>query len=119
VANRAFYRIVAADSRSPRDGRHLEVLGTYDPLAGRVSKTKEVRLNVERIEYWLAMGAQPSDKVHWLFGKAGLVPLKPVPAGKPKEKAVVAAKAADAAAGAPPASPPTAKPAPEAKPQSP
>ncbi len=58
-----FYRIVAADSRMPRDGRFLENLGTYDPIK------KEVKMNLERIEHWVKVGAKMSDTVAKLHGK--------------------------------------------------
>ena len=56
---RPFYRIVAADTRSPRDGRFLEKLGTYDPRA----EEGGVAMKRERIDYWLGIGAQPTDTV--------------------------------------------------------
>ena len=56
---RPFYRIVAADTRSPRDGRFLERLGTYDPS----TDPGTLHLNRPRVEYWLGVGAQPSDTV--------------------------------------------------------
>lgn len=56
---RPFYRIVAADARSPRDGRFLEKLGTYDPN----TNPSTVHLNQARVEYWLGVGAQPTDTV--------------------------------------------------------
>lgn len=58
-----FYRIVAADSRMPRDGRFLEKLGTYDPIK------KEVKMNLERIEHWVKVGAKMSDTVAKLHKK--------------------------------------------------
>ena len=59
--HRHYYRIVAIDGRQPRDGRIIEELGSYDPM---VKNTDErVRLNPERIKYWLSVGAQPSEKV--------------------------------------------------------
>jgi len=70
---RPFYRIVVADSRSPRDGRHIEIVGTYDPIANKEG-VKDIRFNSERIQYWLSVGAQPSDRVGWLFGKFGILP---------------------------------------------
>lgn len=67
---RPFYRLVAADSRQARDGRFLEILGTYDPQNLNLAKTAEnrpvkggVRLNAERVTYWLKNGAQLSDTV--------------------------------------------------------
>lgn len=57
------YRIVAADSRCPRDGKHLEVLGTYDPRKNE----QKVTWNSERIKYWLSQGAQPSETIQSLM----------------------------------------------------
>eukprot|EP00629_Pelagomonadales_sp_RCC1024_P018066 CAMPEP_0119288844 /NCGR_PEP_ID=MMETSP1329-20130426/37962_1 /TAXON_ID=114041 /ORGANISM="Genus nov. species nov., Strain RCC1024" /LENGTH=145 /DNA_ID=CAMNT_0007289627 /DNA_START=143 /DNA_END=577 /DNA_ORIENTATION=+ len=74
--HRPFYRIVVADARAPRDGRFIERVGTYDPLPGR-DGVKEVRLRSERIRYWLSCGAQPTSKVAWLLGKAGVLPEQP------------------------------------------
>ena len=61
-----FYRIVVADSRSPRDGRFIEEIGTYDPL----SETNSLRVETERAKYWIANGAQPTDTVRALLKKA-------------------------------------------------
>ena len=61
-----FYRIVVADSRSPRDGRFIEEIGTYDLL----SETNALRVNLERANYWIANGAQPTDTVRALLKKA-------------------------------------------------
>lgn len=55
----AFYRLVVIDKRRPRGGRFVEVVGTYDPL----KKPAEIKLNAERVQYWLGVGAQPSDTV--------------------------------------------------------
>ena len=63
-----FYRIVAADAKAPRDGRHLEILGTYNPLPTSTGD-KHISLNFDRIRYWVSVGAQPSDRVAWLLGK--------------------------------------------------
>ncbi len=57
--NQPIYRVVVADSRSPRDGKCIEEIGTYQPL----QKTNNYKLNFERVEYWLKQGAQPSDTV--------------------------------------------------------
>ena len=63
--NRPYYRIVVADSRGPRDGKFIEILGTYDPkLTGQNSS-----FSVERAEYWMSKGAQPSDTVRSLIKK--------------------------------------------------
>ena len=61
-----FYRIVVADSRSPRDGRFIEEIGTYNPLAS----PSEIAVDVERAEYWVKNGAQPTDTVRALLKKA-------------------------------------------------
>ena len=67
------YRIVAADSRMPRDGRFIELLGTYNPL---LPKDHENRVNfkIERIRHWLSQGASPSDRVSRLLETAGELP---------------------------------------------
>jgi small subunit ribosomal protein S16 len=64
-----FYRIVAADSRSPRDGRYIEVIGTYNPVA----EPAQVEINEELALKWLQNGAKPSDTVRNLFSKEGLM----------------------------------------------
>lgn len=64
-----FYRIVVADSRSPRDGRFIEEIGHYDPCKNPV----EVRIDDERAVQWLKNGAQPSETVKALLKKAGLI----------------------------------------------
>lgn len=66
---RPFYRVVVADARSPRDGRFIETLGTYNPL----TTPSEVRLNAEKVQLWLARGAQPSDPVKRLLAREGLL----------------------------------------------
>ena len=63
---RPFYRIVAADSRSKRDGRNIEVLGHYNPM----TEPAELKLNLERVDYWLGVGASPSDTVGHLIQRA-------------------------------------------------
>ncbi|MHC4390165.1 MAG: 30S ribosomal protein S16 [Planctomycetota bacterium] len=68
--NRPFYRIVAADARSPRDGRTLETLGTYNPI--EKDQEKVVAFNEERVKYWLSVGAQPSETARSIFKKHGL-----------------------------------------------
>jgi len=76
-SNRPFYRIVAADSRAPRDGKHLEVLGYYNPLPVK-DGGKRMGLNFDRAKYWLSVGAQPSDPVQRLLFRAGLLPPPPM-----------------------------------------
>ncbi len=67
--HRQFFRICAADRRSPRDGRVIEEIGTYDPEVSDVDA--RVTFNHERVAYWLGVGAQPSDKVSVLIKKYG------------------------------------------------
>ena len=64
-----FYRLVVADSRSPRDGRFIEEIGTYNPL----TQPALVNINEEKALYWLQTGAKPSDTVRNLFSKAGIM----------------------------------------------
>jgi small subunit ribosomal protein S16 len=115
---RPFYRIVVADSCSPRDGRYIEKIGTYDPLLPRDS-TQRVNLEVERAKHWLSQGAQPTDRVLRFLDAAGLMkrearlnPHKGQPGQKrldreeAKQKAEEEkAKAAAEAAAAPPPAP--------------
>ncbi|MEX0586274.1 MAG: 30S ribosomal protein S16 [Pirellulales bacterium] len=67
--HRPFFRICAVDSRSPRDGKVIEELGTYDPMVANTHG--RALLNNERVDYWIAVGAQPSDKVNVLIKKYG------------------------------------------------
>ena len=108
--NRPFYDIVVADSRSPRDGKFLEKLGTYDPKLPK-DHAERVRLNSERLKHWLSKGAQASDRVAIFLGKAGLAPAparknnpkKGVPKAKMTERAKAKAEKAAAPAEAAPA----------------
>ena len=122
-AHQAFFRICAIDKRAPRDGRVLEELGTYDP---RVPETDARAILVgERVDYWLGVGAQPSDNVRVLIKKYGTngthaaaqktaleklaqpkrIPDAGVPASLPKPKKTKEEIAAEAAAAAAPAEP--------------
>ena len=100
---RPFYSIVAADSRMPRDGRFIEKLGTYNPLLPKDSEER-VKMNMERIEYWLGQGAQPTDRIQRMLEAAGKLekkernnPNKGEPGAKAKEREEEKAqKAADA-----------------------
>lgn len=67
--NRPFYRVVVADSRSPRDGRFIETIGHYDPL----TEPATVEINEDKALKWLRCGAQPSDTVRSLLGKLGIM----------------------------------------------
>ena len=68
---RPFYRIVVADSRMARDGRFIEKVGTYNPLLAKDNEQR-VQMNVERIQEWIATGAQPTDRVNRFLEAAGL-----------------------------------------------
>ncbi|HRY08099.1 MAG TPA: 30S ribosomal protein S16 [Hyphomicrobiaceae bacterium] len=99
---RPYYYIVAAHSTSPRDGRYIEQVGTYDPMLQKDNPTR-VRLNEDRCKYWLSVGAQPTDRVARFLDAAGLAkrdarnnPEK----SKPKKKAQERMKAAEEAAAA-------------------
>ncbi|MGV6849733.1 MAG: 30S ribosomal protein S16 [Marinibacterium sp.] len=101
---RPYYSIVAADSRMPRDGRFIEKLGTYNPLLPKDSEDR-VKMNVERVQYWIGQGAQPTDRIARFLEAAGVKdktersnPKKGEPGAKAKERAEEkAAKAAEAA----------------------
>lgn len=67
--HRPYYRICAANSRSPRDGKVIEEIGTYDPMIADTDA--RCTLNHERVAYWLGVGAKPSEKVHVLIKKYG------------------------------------------------
>src|SRR5918993_378756 len=96
---RPFYRIVAADERSPRDGRYIEKLGTYNPLLPR-DNAERVVMDVERVRHWLERGAQPTDRVLRFLDAAGLRerearvnPKKAEPGAKAKERQAAREKA--------------------------
>lgn len=105
---RPFYRIVAADSRAPRDGKFIEKLGTYNPLLPQGHEQKLI-VDGERVKHWISVGALPTERVEKLLASLGLVaapafrqqPVKSAPKAKAvermKEKAAAAA-AAEAAA---------------------
>ena len=86
---RPFYKIVAADSRMPRDGRFLEKLGTYNPLLPKNSSDR-VKIDVERVKLWLSKGAQISDRISRMLEALDVLPKKirnnPMKA-KPKKEA--------------------------------
>jgi small subunit ribosomal protein S16 len=76
---RPFYRIVVANSTSPRDGKFIEIVGHYNPMLSSEKENKVV-LKKDRIEYWLSQGASPSDKVAKLFANGGVtIPAKMMP----------------------------------------
>jgi len=78
--NRPYYKVVVADKRSPRDGKFIEIIGAYDPKKPGHNST----LNIDRIEYWISKGAQPSDTVRSLIKKTK----KSTAAAEPPSKAV-------------------------------
>ena len=101
---RPFYRIVVADSRSPRDGRFIEIVGTWDPMLAKGDE-KRVSLNAERIQYWQGHGAMPTDRVLRFLDAAGLAkrparnnPKKAEPGKKAQERTAAAAEKAAKAA---------------------
>ena len=110
---RPFYRVVVADTRSPRDGRFLERLGTYDPMLPK-DHPERVRLNEERIRHWLGVGALPSDRVARFLGAAEIIPMpaqrnnpqKGQPRAKALERQAARAEKAKAAAEAEAETPP-------------
>ncbi len=119
--HRPFYRICAVDKRAPRDGKVLEELGTYDPMVRDTDA--RVQLNAERIDYWIGVGAQPSEKVaifikkygtggtHVEVNKAAIeklaqppsIPERGEPVAKQKTAEEIAAEEAEQAAAAAPA----------------
>ncbi|MDP3958665.1 MAG: 30S ribosomal protein S16 [Pseudorhodobacter sp.] len=72
---RPHYSIVATDSRMPRDGRFLEKLGTYDPLLAKDSENR-IKMNLERVQYWLGQGAQPTDRIARFLEAVGVTAKK-------------------------------------------
>ena len=101
---RPYYKIVVSNSRSPRDGKFLEQVGTYNPLLAKDDENR-VRLTTDRVNYWLGVGAQPTDRVARLLDKAGVrertVTYNPnagVPGKKAQERAEDNIKKAEEAA---------------------
>jgi len=104
---RPFYRIVAADSRMPRDGRYIEKLGTYNPLLPKDSEDR-VKMDIERVKHWLGEGARPTDRVSRMLEAAGVIdrkernnPKKGTPGQKAQERAEARAEKAAEASAAP------------------
>src|SRR5881398_656123 len=95
--NRPYFKVVVADTRSPRDGKFIEIVGTYDPKKAGQNST----LKLDRIEHWISKGAQPSDTVRSLIKKTK------DPEAAAKKAAAKAAKKTAAAAKATPAPAPT------------
>ena len=105
---RPFYRIVVAEASSPRDGRFVEKVGTYNPLLPH-DHAERIVLNIERIKHWLSVGAKPSDRVELFLGNAGLVdkkartvdPKKSAPKKRAQERLKAEQEALEAAKNAP------------------
>ncbi|MGD9785741.1 MAG: 30S ribosomal protein S16 [Hyphomicrobiaceae bacterium] len=100
---RPYYYIVAAHSTSPRDGRYIEQVGTYDPMLKK-DNPERIRLNEERCKYWLSVGALPTDRVARFFDAAGLSkrdqrnnPERAKPKKKAQERMKLEAEKAEAA----------------------
>ncbi|GIK50614.1 MAG: 30S ribosomal protein S16 [Hyphomonadaceae bacterium] len=104
---RPFYSIVVADSRSPRDGRFIEKVGTYNPIL-KSEDPNRVTLKLDRIQEWMSKGAQPTDRVARFLDQAGVMkrearnnPNKAKPGKKMTERAEERAQAASAGEAAP------------------
>ena len=93
TTNRPYYKVVVADSRSPRDGKFIEIIGTYDPKKTENNST----LKLDRIEHWISKGAQPSDTVRSLIKKtrkgSGSASAEAAPAPPAKEEPKAEAEA--------------------------
>ena len=102
---RPFYSIVVAESRSPRDGRFIEKIGTYNPMLDKGHADRLV-IKEERVKHWLGVGALPTERVARFFGDAGFIakpevsetPQRSAPKAKAQERAKAAAEAAAKAA---------------------
>ncbi|NBX66162.1 MAG: 30S ribosomal protein S16 [Proteobacteria bacterium] len=102
--NLPYYRIVVTDSRSPRDSKFIERLGTYNPLLAATDPNRVI-LDAEKIKGWLAKGAQPSERIAIFLGKAGIIPMpkqsvrpnKSAPKAKAQERVKEQAAKAEAA----------------------
>ena len=75
---RPYYRVVVADSRKPRDGRYIERVGTYNPMVAK-DHPDRLKLDQERIKYWLGVGAKPTDRVARFLGNLGVIEKPPIP----------------------------------------
>lgn len=109
---RPFYHIVTAASTSPRDGKFIEKLGTYNPRLEHANPQRLV-MDVERIQYWISKGAQPTDRIRLFLSKAGVLPevvkneqtKQHLPRTKAQERLKAAEKAKEQPAEAAPAAP--------------
>ena len=101
---RPYYYVVVAEAASPRDGRYIEQIGTHNPMLPK-DHADRVKLNEERVKYWLSVGAQPTDRVARFLDAAGLRkrdprnnPNKALPGKKRQEREAAAKEAAEKAA---------------------
>jgi len=99
------YRIVVAESTAPRDGKYIEIIGTYDPLTDPAT----IKLDGDRAKHWLSVGAQPTERVVKLMAREGLVEAPSYPAPAPTESDGGARAAAAGAPEAPAAEAPVAE----------
>jgi small subunit ribosomal protein S16 len=105
---RPYYRVVVADVRSPRDGKFLERVGSYNPLLPKTDPNR-VKINADRVRYWLDHGALPTERVARFLGEAEIIPMpaqrnspqKSKPKAKAQERLKAAEEAEKAAAEAP------------------
>ena len=103
--NRPFFNVVVADSRNRRDGRFIERIGHYNPLLPK-ENVERVKLDLDRVKYWLGQGAQPSDRLSRFLAEVGLAekktkfndPSKSAPRKKTQERLAAEKKAAETAA---------------------
>jgi len=102
---RPYYHIVIADARSPRDGRFIEAVGSWNPTLAK--DAERVKLDADRVQHWLSQGAQPTDRVLRFLDQAGVAkrparsnPNKGVPGKKAQERVALQQKAEEAAAAA-------------------
>ena len=114
---RPYYYVVAANTASPRDGRYIEQIGTFDPMLKKDDQNR-IKLNLDRCKYWLSVGAQPTDRVARLLDAAGLMkrtasnnPNKAKPKKKRLEREAAAVEKAKAGEAAPAPAPAPAEPA--------
>ncbi len=118
---RPFYSVVVADGRFPRDGRYIEKIGSYNPMLSQ-DNPERVKLDGEKIKYWISKGAQPTERIQIFMHKLGLgdkptwneSPKKSAPRAKTQERLKAAEEAANKPAAAPAAAPAAEAPAAEA-----
>ena len=82
VRKRPVYKIVVADGRYPRDGKFIEKIGSYNPLLPKEKKNERIKIEFERVKYWMSKGAQPTLRVSRILGEMELMPM-PKPGNNP------------------------------------